>query len=302
MAYEDISSLRASLHAAWCHLVSLPVSTSICHHTGHLTPQLFKQMVRKQSQVWEIIKPRGNMALRVGSRGVRNPVLAGLPTDGMIAGKLCTLPGPQWSCSWEQQQQEQPASTLLAHVGMEQSRILGRELGRAVCLSSLLKRECACVYAPGECQPVWFSRRLYVLIPAELSTSRSIDGSQLQTHLDSPEDWPVAKLLPVRAFGDDALSRGTPTCHPRANLPSQGQSYSGQGRDLRIPLATTEVSWRGPCLISQSQADSPRSLLLALPSSIIRAHTHTPHHLISCSETRREDLQFFHPSHWDAPH
>ena len=61
--------MRASLHAAWCHLVSVPVSTSICHHTGHLAPQLFKQMVRKQSQVWEIVKPRENMALRVGSGG-----------------------------------------------------------------------------------------------------------------------------------------------------------------------------------------------------------------------------------------
>lgn len=81
---------------------------------------------------------------------------------------------------------------------MGDSRILGRELGKAVCLSSLLKREYACVYAPGERQPVGFSRRLYVLIPAELNISRSIDGSQLQTLLGSPEDWPVAKHLPIR--------------------------------------------------------------------------------------------------------
>lgn len=42
-----------------------------------------------------------------------------------------------------------------------------------------------------------FSRRLYVLIPAELNISHSIDDSQLQTLLGSPEDWPVAKHLPI---------------------------------------------------------------------------------------------------------
>ena len=86
---------------------------------------------------------------------------------------------------------------FLAHISIGDSGILGRELEKAVRLSSLLKREYACVYAPGERQPVGFSRRLYVLIPTELNTSHSIDGSQLQTRLDSPEDWPVAKHLPI---------------------------------------------------------------------------------------------------------
>ena len=197
----------------------------------------------------------------------------GWPTNyGVIAGKLCTLPGPPRSCAWEQQQQT--ASTLLAHVGMEESRILGRELGKAVCLSSLLKRECACVYAPGECQPVWFSRRLYVLIPAELSTSRSIDGSQLQTCLDSPEDWPVAKHLPVWGPLEMVPSaRGLQPAITGPELLRTGKGSQDPTGNHRGLLMGTLLDFSVPGWLSKKPPSCPALFYNT------HTHTHTPHHL-----------------------
>lgn len=159
----------------------------------------------------------------------------------------------------------------------------------------------ACVYSPGECRAVWFSRRLYVLIPAELSTSHSVDGSQLQTHLDSPEGWPVAKHLPV--WGP--LEMTASARRIQAGLPGPGwlrrakgtQDPAGNHRGLHMwPLQDFS-----PRLTLQGAPCSPgpwRSH--ALPSSV--ALTHLPRHL--GSPVLRLDVErhsFSHLSSYDVP-